>query len=140
MINYLLVITLLTFGAIDDRSTETDQLEVINSEYSSNNQEKSFEASQFVGKFYFMSRENDSNTKLENLGEGKYIELKANYQFEGDVFEKMNKGEWRFDEDEQVLLLESKKTITKWKVKNVNAFGMILINIETNEKWTFAAE
>ena len=51
----------------------------------------------------------------------------------------MGSGEWSFNKDTQVLTLKSKNKTTHWKLKNVNDFGMVLIHLESNEKWIFSA-
>ena len=99
-----------------------------------------FHESQLIGKWSFLSKENDKKTKLENLAEGKYLRLKKNKKYKSDLFEKPESGKWEFNEELQILELEYRNKKTKWRLVNVNVFGMVLINTDTNEKWTFALE
>ena len=101
--------------------------------------ENAFDASQLIGQWYFMSKDNDKKSKTENLTEGKSITLKKDHTFESDVFESMESGEWSFNKDTQILTLKSKNKSVRWQLKNVNDFGMVLIHLESKEKWTFAA-
>jgi len=95
--------------------------------------------SQLLGVWFFLSKDGDKNTKSKNLEEGKSMTLKADHSFESDVFNKSEKGTWSLNEETQVLTLETEESKTKWKIKNFNVFGMVLINVENNEEWLFAA-
>ena len=120
--------------------TKIDNSESLTKNYSVVIQQKSFKESQLIGNWYFLSRDNDSNSKTENLVEGKSIIIETDYQYESDVFDNKESGSWSFNEKTQVLTLKTETTNDKWKLKNINDSGMVLINIETNEKWIFAAE
>ena len=99
-----------------------------------------FQESELIGKWYYLSKDNDKKTKLENLTDGKYLKLKKNKKYKSDIFEKSESGIWKFNEELQILELEYQNRKTEWKLINLNEFGMVLINSETNEKWTFALE
>ncbi len=102
-------------------------------------QKKLFKESQLIGKWYFLSKDNDSKSKSENLLEGKFIVMKTDHHYESDLFNNKEIGIWKFNEKTKILTLKTKTRDDKWKVETINDFGMILINIETNEKWKFSA-
>lgn len=104
-----------------------------------NSTQKSFDESQLIGNWYFLSKDNDSKSKSENLMDEKFITIKLDHKFDSDIFENMKSGNWSFDKETQILTLKSDSENSKWLIKNVNDFGMVLINLETNEKWMFAA-
>ena len=100
--------------------------------------QNSFKESQLIGKWYFLSKDNDKKTKLENLTEGKSLSIKKNNKYKSEIFKKKEQGEWSFNEKSQILIFEKQSEKTEWKVHNLNEFGMVLINLATNEKWMFA--
>ena len=59
---------------------------------------------------------------------------------ESTVFENFKSGNWSFDKGNQILILRNNIETEKWKLERVNDFGMVLINIETTEKWIFASK
>ena len=109
-------------------------------DYAITNDQDPYNESQLIGKWYFLSKDNDNKTKSENLIEGKSITIKDDYQFESDVFENFKTGNWNFDKNNHILTFKNENNTLAWKLQKINDFGMVLINIETNEKWMFAIE
>lgn len=104
------------------------------------NTSKSFKKERLIGKWYFWSKDNDSNTKLENVNEGKALIINANGTYTTDVFSRTESGKWYFNTQKQVLTFKHEQGETKWELRNVNEFGLVLINLSTTEKWVFALE
>ena len=97
-----------------------------------------FQEKQLIGRWYYLSKENDKKTKLENLADKKYLKLRKNKSYNSNIFEKNQSGKWKFYKESQILELEYQNTKTEWKLVNLNEFGMVLTNLGTNEKWIFA--
>lgn len=99
-----------------------------------------FTESQLIGRWYFLSKDNDTKSKTENLVDGKSLLIKTNNDYESDIFNESEIGKWTFDKKTQILILKSNSGTTQWKLKNLNEFGLVLINLATDEKWMFSAE
>lgn len=131
---HLLILPFLFFSI----SFSFSESKIEGSRFITQKKQSKFKASQLIGIWYFLSKDNDTKTKTENLTDGKYINLKKSKKYNSDVFEKDESGKWHFNEKSQILILENKTTKTELKLNNVNKFGMVLINQVTNEKWYFA--
>ena len=135
----ILALFLISFN-FGHSEPKADNFELIFKNYSENNFQDTYDESQLIGNWFFLSKDNDSKSKSENLMEGKYITIKIDHQFESDIFENLENVNWSFDKDTQTLTLKHETRNSEWKLQKINDFGMILINIETSEKWMFAAE
>jgi len=135
----ILALFLISFN-FGHSEPKADNFKLILKNYSGNNFQETYDESQLIGNWFFLSKDNDSKSKSENLMEGKYITIKIDHQFESDIFENLENGNWSFDKETQTLTLKHETKSSKWKLQKINDFGMILINIETSEKWMFAAE
>jgi len=107
---------------------------------SAENEKDLFTESQLIGRWYFLSKDNDTKSKTENLVDGKSLLIKTNNDYESDIFNESEIGKWTFDKKTQILILKSNSGTTQWKLKNLNEFGLVLINLATDEKWMFSAE
>ncbi len=137
MIKYLILTSWLTglgYSAINSEGSV-----VVISEYNLETQRNKVEETEFIGTWYFLSKENDTKSKAENLNEGKAIIIKEDFKFESDVFSEKELGTWNFDKRKQLLKFNFTSYSTEWEVKNLNEFGVVLINVKTKDKWIFAA-
>ncbi len=134
---YFIISILLAF------SLNNNNIATLNSKISSKNNiylhtQKSFKKNELIGKWYFLSKDNDEKTKSENLLEGRFIKFNKNKKYYSNVINETEKGVWSFNEESQILTLTNGDKKSEWKPYNINEFGMILINQMTKEKWNFA--
>ena len=104
------------------------------------NDQEVYKEKQLIGRWFYLSRDSESRSKTENLIEGKFIKLTKKHRIDSDLLEDWHEGEWRFEEEDQLLIFAKEGLTIEWELERVNDFGMVLIEKETKEKWLFAKE
>ena len=90
-----------------------------------------------MGEWYYLTKDNDTQSKSDNLAHKKTFEFKSEYMFKSNLDVIHGEGSWTYDKETKSLILEVDGKKVLWRIKKLNKLGLILVKVDTNEKWYF---